>query len=72
MSEDAAVVPLSFIDLITQEVFVDPVVTTDGHSYSRAPISRWLETHNTSPATNLVLTDKRLTPNHVLRAAIEE
>ena len=72
MSEDATVVPLSFIDLITQEVFVDPVVTTDGHTYSRAPISRWLETHNTSPATNLVLTDKRLTPNHVLRAAIEE
>eukprot|EP00277_Geminigera_cryophila_P023406 CAMPEP_0179474682 /NCGR_PEP_ID=MMETSP0799-20121207/54066_1 /TAXON_ID=46947 /ORGANISM="Geminigera cryophila, Strain CCMP2564" /LENGTH=91 /DNA_ID=CAMNT_0021283845 /DNA_START=1 /DNA_END=272 /DNA_ORIENTATION=+ len=72
MADDRALVPLSFIDSITREVFVDPVVATDGHTYSRAPISRWLATHNTSPLTKTALTDKRLVPNYALRAAIEE
>ena len=65
--------PEAFIDhSFSLEVFVDPVVTSDGHTYSRAAIERWLRTHDTSPATGARLADKRLSPNHALRQAIEE
>ena len=74
------VVPEAFVDPITQDIFTDPVVTADGHTYSRAAIERWLAAHNTSPATGAVLPslpgtrnpDKRLAPNIALRKAIEE
>jgi len=72
MAEDYGVVPSSFIDPISEEIFVDPVVTIDGHTYCRAQISRWFQTYSTSPRTGLALTDKRLAPNYALRAAIEE
>lgn len=62
----------SFLCPFKQDVFVDPVTTTDGHSYSRDDIARWLANQNTSPATGSVLTDKRLIPNHALRKAIDE
>ena len=65
-------VPESLIDSITGDVFVDPVNTADGHTYSRAGIERWLADHDTSPLTGLRLPNKRLIPNHALRNAIEE
>lgn len=68
-SDDA---PQSFIDPITMECMDDPVTTVDGHSYDRVSITQWLETNSTSPATNVVLECKTLTPNHTLRKAIEE
>ena len=45
---------------ITQMPMEDPVVTADGHTYDRAAIERWLQTHDTSPLTNEVLSTKRL------------
>ena len=33
---------------------------------------RWLQEHNTSPKTNQVLEDKKLTPNVALRSMISE
>ena len=57
---------------ITQELMDDPVFTSDGHTYERAAIEHWLQTHNTSPVTNDVLPNTSLTPNHGLRNAIEE
>ena len=39
---------------ITKDLFVDPVVTCDGHTYSRRAIERWFnDGHNTSPNTGL-------------------
>ena len=72
MNDDDALIPKSFVDPITQDVLVDPVVTADGHSYSRGAIERWLASHNTSPMTGAVLAHKHLSPNHALRSAIEE
>ncbi|KAG6542946.1 hypothetical protein Mapa_015638 [Marchantia paleacea] len=75
-------VPPEFVDCITQEVMQDPVITADGHSYERAAIERWLQTHDTSPITGEVLppppggygsgVDKTLRPNHILRGQIIE
>lgn len=50
----------------------DPVVLSDGHSYERRYIERWLESHNTSPVTAAQLSQKEVFPNHALRNAIEE
>jgi len=57
---------------ITLDVFVEPVVTCDGHSYSRAAIERCFHTKHTSPLTNEELARTQLLLNHRLRQAIEE
>ena len=56
---------------ITMDIMKDPVICSDGHSYERESITRWLLTHNTSPKTNAVLENTTLTPNHSLRALIQ-
>ena len=50
----------------------DPVFTSDGHTYERAAIATWLETHGTSPMTGEPLEHRRLTPNRLLRSQICE
>ena len=58
---------------ITGECLDDPVVTSDGHTYSRAGIEDWLQRgHRTSPLTNVPLASAELLPNHALRNAIEQ
>ncbi|KAJ7516239.1 hypothetical protein O6H91_22G048800 [Diphasiastrum complanatum] len=75
-------VPPEFVDCITREIMLDPVITADGHSYERSAIEFWLKTHDTSPITGEVLppppggdgtgVDKTLRPNHILRGQIIE
>ena len=48
---------------ITQDLLEDPVVTCDGHTYSRLAIERWLQASNKSPMTNIILSNKVLYPN---------
>jgi DNA-directed RNA polymerase subunit L len=48
----------------------DPVFTSDGETYEREEIERWLRLNHTSPATNVKLTDKVLKPNIALKKAI--
>ena len=33
-------------------MMVDPVIAADGHTYERAAIQQWLQTHPTSPVTS--------------------
>ena len=51
---------------------VDPVCTSDGHTFERDAIERWLTTHQTSPLTGLRLQTKDLVPNHALRAMLHQ
>jgi hypothetical protein len=62
----------AFLCPIMGDVMSDPVICTDGHSYDRSSITRWLAEHNTSPATGMVLESNLLIPNIALRNAIEE
>ena len=55
---------------ITLGVMEDPVVAADGRTYERIAITKWLETHGTSPATNLPLSSTTLIPNIQLRNLI--
>jgi hypothetical protein len=57
---------------ITCRIFDDPVTTADGMTYERTAIERWLNEHDTSPLTGIVLPHKYLTTNYALRSAIED
>jgi len=48
----------------------EPVFTSDGHTYERKNIIKWLERNNTSPNTGQMLPDKVLRPNWHLRSQI--
>lgn len=50
----------------------DPVVVSDGHTYERRHIERWLQEHTSSPVSNEELPQKAVFPNHALRNAISE
>ena len=47
----AAGVPKHFLCPITHEVFDDPVIYVDGHTYSRCAIQEWLRRSEASPMT---------------------
>jgi hypothetical protein len=73
LDEELAIdTPDEFQCVITKEMFREPVITSDGHTYERSAIRQWLESHDTSPRTGNVLPDRVLRPNHVLRSQIVE
>ena len=45
------------------KVMKDPVICSDGHTYERLAIEKWLAGHDTSPYTGAVLVNKVLIPN---------
>lgn len=57
---------------ITHEIMIDPVIASDGFTYERKDIEKWLSTKNTSPSTNEILADKTLKPNITLKSIIED
>ncbi|MEW5312212.1 MAG: hypothetical protein WDW38_003859 [Sanguina aurantia] len=56
---------------ISHELFVDPVIAADGHTYERSAIVKWLAQKDTSPCTNEPLPSKRLVPNNLVRSLIQ-
>ena len=56
---------------ITYEIMIDPVITSDGHTYERESIQQWLKENNTSPITGLDLLNKKMRPNYALKNIIE-
>jgi hypothetical protein len=64
--------PPSFYCPISHQCMHDPVVLTDGHTYERRHIERWLQKNDTSPVSGAKLPQKIVFPNHALRNAIEE
>ncbi|XP_043720102.1 U-box domain-containing protein 33-like [Telopea speciosissima] len=70
---DELPVPSFFLCPILREIMNDPHVAADGFTYEGEAIREWLEDgHDTSPMTNLKLSHLHLTPNHVLRQAIQD
>ena len=58
---------------ITHELFKDPVTASDGHSYEREAISKWIERGNlTSPKSGSPLASTMLFPNYTLRCIIQD
>lgn len=67
----SAAIPSGFLCPITHEVMKDPVTCSDGFSYERNAIMRWLSDHNTSPMTNMLM-DTVFYPNLSLRTSIQD
>merc|ERR1719221_189156 len=63
--------PVSFLCPISHQCMHDPVVLSDGHTYERRHIERWLQEHTTSPVTGSPVLPQAF-PNHALRNSIEE
>lgn len=57
---------------LSLEPMHDPVVASDGQTYERAHIERWLAAHDVSPVTNLPLAHKHLAPNLALKQLIDD
>lgn len=59
---------------ITHELFVDPVLAADGHTYERDAIQRHFNQHRIarSPMANTNLGSKDVISNHSIKKAIEE
>jgi hypothetical protein len=53
----------SFVCPITHEVFRDPVILADGHTYERNAIKKWLKESNASPMTQEGLAHMEFTDN---------
>jgi hypothetical protein len=64
-------IPEHLLCPITSDIFVDPVMTCDGHTYERKAIEAWFVIHNTSPQTNLTLMKKSLIPNYVIKQLVK-
>ena len=63
--------PAQLLCPITCAPLLDPVDTSDGHTYERYAITQWLDEHETSPLTGLTLSTKRLRPNLDVRHQAE-
>ena len=50
----------------------EPAFLSDGHTYERAAILRWLGRKQTSPKTGEPLESGAVFPNHLLRRQIRE
>ena len=65
----------SFMCPIGHALMREPVMAADGHTYERTEILKWIQRKGasvTSPKTNQILEDTRLTLNHALKASIDE
>jgi hypothetical protein len=63
--------PSDMLCPITCEIMKDPVICSDGNTYERKAIERWLLTNNKSPSTNLSLINKTLIPNVFAKRVID-
>ena len=61
---------LEFMCPIGHTIMVDPVIASDGHTYERKNIEKWLKIKNTSPLTNVRMTQE-LNSNVALKDRIQ-
>ncbi|CAF4092513.1 unnamed protein product, partial [Rotaria sp. Silwood2] len=57
---------------ITQELFLDPVIGDDDHTYEREAITEWLNKNGTSPITRQQMSINSLRTNYAVKRMIQE
>jgi serine/threonine protein kinase len=57
---------------ITYELFRDPVIGGDGHTYERENITAWIRKHSTSPITRQPMDLNSLRPNYIVKKLVED
>ncbi|CAF1478412.1 unnamed protein product, partial [Rotaria sordida] len=61
-----------FLCPITHQLFKDPVLAEDGHTYEREAIVKWIQEHGTSPITRQLLNIDQLRPNCTIKNILNE
>src|SRR4051812_23031593 len=56
---------------ITMELFRDPVLAPDDHTYERQAIEEWIQGHGTSPMTRQRLSIEELRPNRQVKELVD-
>jgi serine/threonine protein kinase len=56
---------------ITFELFHDPVLAQDGHTYERQKIEEWIQNSGTSPMTREPLSIEQLRPNRIVKDLVD-
>jgi hypothetical protein len=56
---------------ISSNIFIDPVIAIDGHTYEREYIELWFSKSNNSPMTGEFLYTKQLYPNYIIKSIIK-
>ncbi|CAF1298654.1 unnamed protein product, partial [Rotaria sp. Silwood1] len=57
---------------ITGALFRDPVVASDGHTYEREAIIRWLQRERISPITREPMSIDKLNPNRIVKKMVDD
>ncbi|CAF0822124.1 unnamed protein product [Rotaria sordida] len=57
---------------ITHELFRDPVIGSDGHTYERKNITAWIQKHAASPITRESMALNSLRPNYIVKKMVDE
>ena len=57
---------------ITYDIFKEPVVLSDGHTYEKEAIVTWLKHKSVSPMTNLQLSSKSYVPNQFIKSLLAQ
>jgi serine/threonine protein kinase len=57
---------------ITYQLFHDPVIGADGHTYERENITAWIQKHATSPITRESMDLSSLRPNYTVKKMVED
>lgn len=57
---------------ITYELFREPVIGSDGHTYERENIAAWIRKHGTSPITREPMNLNSLRPNYTVKKLVED
>ncbi|CAF3571702.1 unnamed protein product [Rotaria sordida] len=57
---------------ITHELFRDPVIGSDGHTYERKNITAWVQKHAASPITRESMALNSLRPNYIVKKMVDE
>jgi hypothetical protein len=65
------VVPLTPLVLIWQDVFREPCITAEGHTYEKKNIKEWLQNNQTSPSTRQPLDKNILYEDKYLKLIIQ-
>lgn len=61
-----------FLCPITHQLFNDPVLAEDGHTYERDAIVQWIQKHGTSPVTRQPLNINQLRSNCTIKNLVDE
>jgi serine/threonine protein kinase len=57
---------------ITLELFRDPVMARDGHTYERKAIEEWIQKNGTSPITSQQISTEHLVPNYTVKKMVDQ